>query len=162
MSLQNPNQVLLDEANAAGAWFHAKKTQPIWVKMIERDQVVRTLEGEENVKAGHCLCRGEAGDIWPQTADQLASRYIPTEDVDAAGWRKHTPRPDAQGVLAAVIGHPFTVVTTWGSLKGKPGDFLVKNFGDRDTLYPADVWIVDARLFGATYERLKGGIRHGA
>lgn len=37
--------------------------------------MVKTLEGEEQVTAGHYLCRGEAGDIWPQTEKDLNKRY---------------------------------------------------------------------------------------
>jgi hypothetical protein len=148
---QSPNRAILDEANRAGAWFHAKKTRPIWAKRIEQDQMVQTLEGVETVKAGHMLCRGEAGDIWPQTAEQLAKRYSPTEEMDAEGWRKHLPHPDAQGVMAIQIGHPFSVVASWGRLEGKAGDYLLKNYQDRDTDYPDDVWIVDQKLFAQTY-----------
>ena len=68
------NKTLLDEANAAGQWFHAKKTRPIWAKRLEAAQTVKTLEGEEQVAAGHYLCKGEAGDIWPQTEQTLRGR----------------------------------------------------------------------------------------
>jgi hypothetical protein len=150
----NPNQQILDELNTSPNWFHAKKTRPIWARTIEQDQKVTTLEGEETVKAGHILCRGEAGDIWPQTAEQLAKRYKPTEEIDAEGWLKHLPNPDAQGVMAIQVGHQFEVQASWGKLSGKQGDYLLKNFQDRDTPYPDDVWIVDQKLFAATYERV--------
>ncbi len=55
-------------------------------------------------------------------------------------------------VLAVSLGRPFEVQATWGKLQGKAGDYLVKDFEDRDTLYPSDVWIVDQKLFAATYE----------
>ena len=154
----SPNKTLLDEANAAGQWFHAKKTRPIWAKELEADQTVKTLEGEEQVAAGNYLCKGEAGDLWPQTAEELFKRYTATYEVgthevaDDDGWRKYQPRPDAQGVLATRIAHPFEVHAAWGKLTGKPGDFLVKNFQDRETAYPADMWIVDQTLFRQTYE----------
>jgi hypothetical protein len=145
------NREILDEANRAGAWFHAKKTRPIWARRIEKDQTVKTLEGEETVQAGHMLCRGEAGDIWPQTVEQLVKRYTATDEVDAEGWRKHLPHPDAQGAMAIQINHPFTVVASWGRLSGKAGDYLLKSYQDRDVAYPDDVWIVDQKLFGETY-----------
>lgn len=151
MATAYPNRELLDEANRAGGWFHAMKTRPIWARRIEHDQTVTTLEGEETVQEGHMLCRGEAGDLWPQTAAQLAKRYTPTDEVDAEGWRKHLPHPDAQGALAIQIDHPFSVVATWGKLSGKAGDFLLKNYQDREIAYPDDVWIVDQKLFRATY-----------
>ncbi|MEI8384272.1 MAG: hypothetical protein WCJ09_29465 [Planctomycetota bacterium] len=153
----SPNKALLDEANAAGKWFHAKKTRPIWAKRLEAAQTVKTLEGEEQVAAGHFLCKGEAGDIWPQTEKDLNKRYTATDEVTTDGWGKYQPHPDAQGVMATPIDHPFEVQATWGQLTGKPRDFLVKNFQDRETAYPADVWIVDQILFRQTYESVVQG-----
>ena len=153
----SPNKTVLDEANAAGRWFHAKKTRPIWAKRLEAAQTVKTLEGDEQVAAGHYLCKGEAGDIWPQTEQTLNKRYTATDEVAADGWRKYQPHPDAQGVMATQIDHPFEVQATWGKLTGKPGDFLVKNYQDRETAYPADVWIVDQILFRQTYESVTPG-----
>jgi hypothetical protein len=75
--------------------------------------------------------------------------------VDSDGWRKYVPHPDAQGVLATQIDHGFSVQASWGKLTGKPGDLLVKNFQDRDTVYPTDVWIVDQTLFSQTYAPVK-------
>ncbi len=150
----NPNQAILAEANQAAKWFHAKKTRPIWAKRLEAAQTVKTLEGEENVSAGHYLCRGEAGDIWPQTEKELTKRYSSTDEMDAEGWRKYQPNPDAAGVMAQQIDHPFEVHAKWGKLSGKKGDFLVKNYADREANNPEDVWIVDQKLFGQTYAKV--------
>jgi len=147
------NQALLDEVNAAGKWFHAKKTRPIWVQEIKEATKVKTLEGEETVEPGHFLCKGEAGDIWPQKKADLEKKYVATEE-EKDGWRKYQPRPDAEGVMAAEVGHPFVVHAKWGELKGKGGDFLIKNHADKGTNYPADVWRVDQKLFEQTYERM--------
>lgn len=145
------NKSVLEEANANGKWFHARKTRPIWAKRLNSAQTVTTLEGEEQVEAGHYLCRGEAGDIWPQTEKDLTRRYKATDDVDADNWRKYQPNPDAEGVMATQINHPFSVEASWGTLSGKAGDYLLKNFHDRDTAFPDDVWIVDQTLFQQTY-----------
>lgn len=154
---ESANKALLDQANADARWFHAKKTRPIWAKRLGAARTVTTLEGEEQVAAGHYLCKGEAGDIWPQMEQDLNKRYTATDEVAADGWRKYEPHPDAQGVLATQIDHPFEVLATWGKLTGKPGDFLVKNFQDRETSYPGDVWIVDQKLFRQTYEPVTPG-----
>ncbi len=151
----SPNQALLDEVNGASSWFHAKKTRPIWARRAEEDQTLTTLEGEETVSAGDYLCRGEAGDVWPQKEKRLRSKYQATDTVDEEGWRLYTPNPDATGVMAAQVDHAFTVEATWGTLSGKPGDFALKNFEDRDVAYPEDVWIVDQKLFRATYARVE-------
>ena len=149
------NVGLLDEINRAQAWFLAKKTRPIWAKKVQQDQTVKTLEGEESIRAGDYLCRGEAGDVWPQKAESLEAKYKPTDTIDDDGWRKYEPDPDDQGVLAAQVAHPFAVQATWGRLSGKAGDYVVKNFDDKNTDYPQDVWIVDQDLFHATYERVQ-------
>lgn len=146
------NRAVLDEANRAATWFHARKTRPIWVKQLKTAQVVRTLEGDEKVAAGNFLCRGEAGDVWPQPPASLDKRYSPTDETDSDGWRKYLPRPDAEGVMAVQLDHPFDVEAKWGKLSGKKGDFLLKKYEDRDAVYPDDVWIVDQTLFRQTYE----------
>jgi hypothetical protein len=145
------NKQLLDEVNAAALWFHARKTRAIWVCEILQDQVIETLEGTEHVPAGNVLCRGEAGDLWPQTRERLYEKYRPTTEHQD-NWQKFVPHPDDQGVLAAQIDHPFSVTAAWGILQGKAGDFLLKNFADRDSSYPDDIWIVDQLLFRSTYQ----------
>ncbi len=155
-AVASPNQALLDEVNGADSWFHAKKTRPIWARQAEKDQTLTTLEGEETVSAGDYLCRGEAGDVWPQKEEKLLAKYQATDTVED-GWRLYTPNPDAAGVMAAQIDHAFTVEASWGTLSGKAGDFAVKNFDDSAVAYPEDVWIVDQALFRATYEEVDSG-----
>jgi hypothetical protein len=150
-SASSPNAAILDEVRRAGAWIHAKKMRPIRARKLEHDETIQTLEGPIEAKAGSYLCRGEAGEPWPQSDKSLHERYLETDEIDDQGWRKFTPRPDAEGVLAAKIDHPFTVQATWGLLTGKAGDYLLKKFADRDVTNPSDVWIVDAKLFQATY-----------
>lgn len=149
------NQTLLDEINAAQAWFHARKTRAIWARRLDQDHVIDTLEGQVPARAGDYLCRGAAGELWPQKAKSLEERYVSTDVRDAQGWRQYQPRPDAEGVLAAQVKHAFTVVATFGRLSGKAGDYVVKKFSDRHVAYPEDVWIVDQSLFNATYEAVK-------
>ena len=151
----SPNSAILDEVDQAKSWFHAKKVRPIWAKRLEKDETVQTIEGIENVRAGAYLCRGEAGDLWPQTEKNFLDRYEKTSDTDAEGWSKYLPRPDNQGVMAAQVNHPFTVHGKWAVLSGKAGDYIVKNYADRDMPNPDDVWIVDQRLFHSTYEAVK-------
>ena len=149
------NAAVLKEVSEAGLWFHARKTRPIWVRRLEKDESVETLEGAECVPAGNYLCRGEAGDIWPQSEERLLSKYTITKEVDEQGWHKYNPKSDASGVMAAQVPHAFQVHAEWGQLSGKPGDFVVKNYGDRNIENPADVWIVDQALFQVTYERVQ-------
>lgn len=147
-----PNRALLNEVDRAGTWFHAKKTQPVWVKRLSAAQSVSTQEGILEANAGDYLCRGPAGELWPQSAKTIESKYEPTNLIEADGWQQFTPRPDGARVKAAQIHHDFTVQATWGELRGKSGDYLVKNAADQDVPYPDNVWIVSQSIFQATYE----------
>lgn len=149
-----PNQLLLDAVNGQRLWFRAKKTRPIWVRRLEQPETIVTLEGPETVPAGTYLCRGEHGDVWPQAEGRLFAKYDVAAQRDAQGWQQAVPKPDSQGVLAAAIPHAFQVHAAWGVLQGKPHDYLVKNYEDRDEPYPGDLWIVAQHLFDATYERV--------
>jgi hypothetical protein len=151
----SPNASILDEISQAKSWFHAKRVKPIWAKPVDKDQTVKTIEGAEQVKAGDFLCRGDADEVWPQAAARLQARYQKSDEVDKDGWCKYTPRADNQGVMAAQVPHAFVVQGKSGQLSGKAGDYIVKDFADRDTPYPSDVWIVDQKLFHATYQAVR-------
>lgn len=146
------NQSLLDEVNAAGLWFSACKTKPLWAKKLKDARSVETLEGTMSANIGDYLCRGAAGDIWPQKAETLHKKYATTGEHDRDGWEKFIPRLEGAGVQAARIDHPFTVKANWGDLKGQPGDYLVKRDADKDVTYPDDVWIVQQTIFESSYE----------
>ena len=148
----SPNGALLDEIHAAGTWVHVRKTKAIHARRLDMDETVSTLEGPVEARAGDFLCRGEAGELWPQSAESLEKRYTATEVLMADGWRVYAPKPDAEGAMAAPVPHAFSVVATWGTLHGKAGDYVLKQFSDRGESYPLDVWIVDQLLFRATYE----------
>lgn len=152
---RDTNRKLLNEATEGRLWFHAVKTRPIWARRLEQPETIRTLEGDQQAPAGSFLCRGEAGDIWPQTAERLHAKYHAAAEPPADGWQKYLPQPAGQGVMAARIEHPFIVHAPWGELQGKAGDYLVKNFEDGENPDPEDVWLVDQALFTATYAPLK-------
>lgn len=128
-------------------WLRARKTRPIWVRRVVNPQVVQTLEGDIEVQAGACLCRGVRGELWPQSEQSLEARYVPAGGPGADGWRQYVPRPDAAGVLASQMNRPFRVQSRWGVLTGKSGDFLVKDYAHQD-----DAWLVAREIFLATYE----------
>ena len=145
------NRALLDEVNEAAIWFRARKSRPIWAKEIGDGQFVESLEGSVVIKQGDFLCRGDAGETWPQSAERLLAKYQPTEQLDNDGWRKYEPQPDQAGVMAAEVTHSFAIDTERGRLAGKAGDYLVKDFDDATARYPRHLWIVDRKLFNATY-----------
>jgi hypothetical protein len=148
------NRRLLDELNALGTWFAARKTRPIWVKLLEQPELIRTLEGNQQVPAGAYLCRGESGDVWPQTAERVRRKYRLTTEVDSSGMTKCYPHDEGARVLAIEVPHPFHIASDWGTFTGKAGDFALKNIADQNVRYPTDLWIVDRHHFAATYERI--------
>ena len=71
------NKSILDEVNAAGTWFRAKKSVAIWAKLLKVAQTVETLEGPMKAEVGDFLCRGAAGErpmsFWIQIRDTFPS-----------------------------------------------------------------------------------------
>jgi hypothetical protein len=149
--VDSKNKQLLDRLNLDGAWVHAKKKRPIWAKLIESQQEIATLEGTVNASTGDYLCRGENGEIWPQKAARLAENYEAQKVVDADDWRLYMPKREAKGVMAAIVPHTFVVYTQRGEFNGKAGDYVLKNYEDKETEYPDKIWVVDQELFAKTY-----------
>jgi hypothetical protein len=130
------NEEVLREANRRG-WVHVKKVAPVFARKLAVDTVVETLEGREVAKAGDMLCRGVAGELWPQKEERLLRNYRPTEVFDGE-FRKYVPDPKHVGFLSVQIPHGFEVRTSYGTMRGKKGDFLIKNMADKDTSFPSD------------------------
>jgi len=124
----------------------ARKTKPIWAKRLARDQEIETIEGSIQAKAGHYLCRGVVGEFWAQTESKLREKYLQSDKVDAGGWHRFDPKPDAPPVEASEIDEPFQVESHFGRLNGQAGDYLVRSMTDR-----SDVWIVAKAIFEASY-----------
>jgi len=151
----NANKELLTKVNELKSWQHYKKTKPLWAKKLKEDISVNTLEGKIESHVGDYLCKGPTGDIWPQKEGSLFKKYDSTDETNSEGWQKFTPKPDASGVMAAQIDHKFSIKhSTWGTFKGNAGDYLVKNYDDKDIEFPADLWIVKKEIFEATYEKV--------
>ncbi len=153
------NAALLAKAEARG-WFAAHKTAGLWARQLERPEVVNTLEGPSQAAAGDYLCRGPAGELWPQAVSSLLAKYTPTNEIDGEGFRRWVPDPAASRVMASELAGPVVVVTSWGRLEAAAGDFLVKSWGDRGNPRPSDVWPVSREVFEASYERLDDEERH--
>ncbi len=143
--LVNPGGNLLPEI--AARLFRARKIKSLWAKPVNRIMKVKSLEGWQTVQPGEYLCRGIHGEIWPQKAQKLLGSYLPTHVTDDEGWQRFDPKPDGPWVEAAVVSIPFRILSLWGELTGKPGDYLVRSSSDT-----SDIWIVDRAIFEASYE----------
>jgi len=151
---EDNNKQVLDELNRTGAWVHAKKKRPIWAKRIESEQDIETLEGMVSANVGDYLCRGEGDECWPQAAARLEENYQAQKVVDLEGWRLYLPHPNAKGVMAASLDRKFVVQARRGEFNGKAGDYILKNYDDKDVEYPVRIWVVDQDLFAKTYQIL--------
>lgn len=69
------NRELLEDLNKHNAWFHAKKTGPLFAVLLIEDREIQTLEGTEIASAGEMLCRGVGGEFWPQAVRYIISFY---------------------------------------------------------------------------------------
>ena len=108
-------------------WFLAEKTAPVWVKKLEKNRQIETLEGILTFEKGCFLCKGPSNDFWGQTENQLHRKY--TADPKAVkkdGWQKFIPIPGQCRVLAKKMQHDFFVESPMGKLEGKADDYLVK------------------------------------
>lgn len=148
--LLNPDGKLLAELEPQ--LFLAVKTKPLWANQVDEAQQVVSLEGREQVEAGDYVCRGVHGELWPQKSDKLLEKYIASGDIDADGWQRFDPKPEAAPAQAAQVSHAFRVQAHWGELTGKPDDYVV-----RSTTDPTDIWIVDKAIFEASYEVRREG-----
>lgn len=144
LPLLNPNGQLIPEI--AARMFETRKTKPIWAKRVEAKREIETLEGRLVAATGDYLCRGIVGEYWPQKATKLLEKYVPSGEVDADGWQRFDPKPDATPVETAQVLKPFRVTAHWGELTGKAHDYVVRSKTD-----PTDIWIVDKAIFEASY-----------
>jgi len=151
------NKKLLEKLNKSNSWRHYKKIKPVWARRLKKSETVITLEGKITYNAGNFLCKGPSGDIWGQKEITFLDKYesAPKSKPDTEGWLKFLPKRDAKGVMAASINHDFTVEhPVWGTFHGGKGDFLVKNFKDKEIKFPKDIWIVKQKIFKVTYSRV--------
>lgn len=145
LPLLNPDGQLLAEVSTR--MFETRKTKSIWAKRITAQQEVATLEGRLLVQPDDYLCKGIAGEHWPQKYSKLLDKYSPTDEIDSEGWQRFDPKPHATAALAAQVAFDFRVAAHWGELTGKANDYVV-----RSKLDPTDIWIVDKAIFEASYE----------
>ena len=145
LPLLNPNGCLLLEV--AVRLIEARKTKSIWAKRAEVEQTVDTLEGSLITGPDDYLCRGIAGEYWPQKFPRILEKYTPTKFFDAEGWQQFDPKPEATPVLAVQMDAPFRIRSEWGELRGKAKDYVVRSMADTN-----DVWIVNKSIFEASYE----------
>ena len=135
----------------SGNWFSAVKTAPVWARLLTEPCRIKTLEGWMTFEPGQYLCKGPFKDVWGQNKSSFLEKYKALfGEKDDHGWQKYIPIPDRCRVLALQMDRPFTVRLPQGTLFGKEGDYLVKQFVD--TLSDQQAWIVDKEIFTQSYQ----------
>lgn len=155
---------------AALTFFRAKKTKPLCAKpmaqilvdpSVQEKFLLQTLEGNQMIRAGSILCVGGGNDAWQQTQKNLFKKYD-VVSIDDNGWMTCVPKPENEVLAAKVsVASPgFSIRGEWGTgyvldnqqvflQHGVSGDFVCRRPDDNN-----DIWIVQGRLFLATYAAL--------
>ncbi len=122
MEVREPNKKNPGEVHESAVWFRARKSKPLYAKLVNETIQITSLEGKESVSPGDFTCRG---DVWPQSAESLNNKYEASGSKGEDGWQVLLPRQDTDGILAATINHEASVSASWGDLRGKPVDYLL-------------------------------------
>lgn len=125
----------------------ARKAKPIWARRVEVACEVESIEGRLQAQPGDYLCRGIAGEQWPQKESKLLEKYSPSDQLGVSGWQRFDPKEDSEPVEATRVDQSFRVISQWGELAGKANDYVVRSKSD-----PTDIWVVDNAIFEASYE----------
>jgi hypothetical protein len=153
------------------AWRRARKTRPIWARVVAPEEVNRefqTADGAKEVaRAGYWLCAGVAGEPWFQAHDRLEARYEPKGaevrqfafDPQPRTYRLYVPKSSVRSWAAQVTGPDikgFFIRPGYDPdrpLYSLAGGFVVRDdTADPYNDSPRDVWLVQEALFKSTYE----------
>ena len=118
-----------------------KRAVEISFRKADTDGVCATKEGPVSYQTGDALMTGTQGETWPIAADKFAATYDVVRDGIAT--KKAIPVQGSELVL------PAEIQASWGVLRGKPGDIVVR-YGE------GDYGIVSRDIFEETYIRIEG------
>lgn len=146
----------------------AQKTKPIWGKPafptfieLENDLELKTIEGNEAMREGSWIVKGEISEKWFMDSKTLFKSYN-GEFTDAKGWTKFNPKPESwRWVTLVQFPNGFASHAQWGSIKDgtfQNGEDRYIQFSKGQAGYVVnnpdntnDWWIVVPKLFVATY-----------
>lgn len=138
-------------------WKVYQKVAPLWARRLTQDEAVRTLEGTISAKAGDYLCRGVEGELWAQKPEKFELKYRAEGAVDPQGFGLFVPIAATNRVYARRVATSFCVATDFGTLEGKPGDYLVQKWGPfppKGEVPERDQWVVARTVFEKSYKLL--------
>ena len=115
------------------------KPIPVTAFFTSSDGEVKTLEGVVSYRAGAIIMTGPDGEKWPIERNYFLSAYTLVD----ADTNQYVKKP--LEVLALQVMEAFSVRLEGGTLKGRPGDWLVEYEAGR-------LGVVAAEIFKKTYE----------
>jgi hypothetical protein len=112
---------------------------------VQFDTVVKTLEGQITVPAGHVILTGSKDEKYPIAPDTFARTYKVLEEVEGEGFAESVPEPR----FAEQVHEAFSCEVPWSKepMFGKPGDYRVWS-------QTATPWVVEQDIFKDTYQVL--------
>ncbi len=117
------------------AWRRARKTKPIWARVVEAEEVGKKFQTAdhalEKARAGYWLCAGVAGEPWFQPLEKIKGKYEPAgEEVKTFGFDE---RPRSYRIFK-----PKATTRNWvAQIKGPgiAGFFIRPNYDPAHLLY---------------------------
>jgi PGDYG protein len=124
-----------------------KRSLPVRVEFAAESGTLQTREGPVSYARGDALLTGSEGERWPVPRASFDASYEPVAPSRHGTPGSYRKRPLI--LWAKPMAEPFVVTldNDRGTLRGKPGDWLVQYGSD-------DLSVVSGSLFGDIYELL--------
>ena len=138
------------QAGHGGCVRARKRAHIVQVRFTDHPCEVGTPEGIVHAETGDAIVSGVFGEHWPVGRNYFDGKYSAVSPLEAGAPGSYLSLPIE--VIATPMRTPFEVVLADGHsrLRGQAGDWLV-DYGD------GNLGIVNAVIFGATYEILEAG-----
>jgi len=126
---------------------YVKRSLPLAVHFAASSGALKTLEGLVQYAPGDALMTGVVGEHWPIRRTDFEASYEPcdAQPMGVEGQYRKRPIP----VFAQQLEQACTITLNGerGTLKGKPGDWLLRDQSGR-------AWVVADALFQLSYAAL--------
>ena len=149
-------------------WKTARKTQSIIAKHMlgvfnnAKDAthfLLHTVEGSEPINIDCVLCVGPAAEAWQMSVDRLESAYKYNGISYPSDWHGYSPLPGSFVYTAEVtydltdLHNSFYIIGKYGERYPATGEDNCQHgsVGDMICRSSTDVWIVNRKIFDATY-----------
>jgi PGDYG protein len=137
----------LDLSEDRAARRARKREVAVRVEFAGEGGVLSTREGPVRYATGDALLTGAEGERWPVARDTFDLNYEPVAPGRYGKPGQYRKRPRVVWAKLMTDAFDLTLGRDRGSLRGRPGDWLVQ-------YAPLDFGVVSGRVFTQTYELL--------